>query len=312
MTKKIEETISALAKRVTQLDIQRRTARGTLDRAIQARQDALLVADEIDEAKLARLQRVVNDAASLLEGIEQAIATIAEQKAEAEAQLAAERDSSEREAAAQALDVQVAAIKGKLPKWLAASREFTDALTAVARLRHYETGEISAHVQNLAGQVEIACNLVLAELQALPDMIRNGNAPIPREERPAPIVAAAVPPPTMTVFMMRSARFRDHDGRKRFGGQYEDVIMPLTTAQKAMRLGVAVATTDTRRAALRGSRGGDFRPDAADVLDIDEAAERSGPEHAAHDTSDVMRQANFVQVDRGPERKGVISVQRLI
>ncbi len=36
--------------------------------------------------------------------------------------------------------------------------------------------------------------------------------------------------------------------------------MPVTTAQRALRHGMAVTVADPRRAQLRGSRGGDFNP----------------------------------------------------
>jgi hypothetical protein len=36
-------------------------------------------------------------------------------------------------------------------------------------------------------------------------------------------------------FMLCSAHCRDHDGRKRFAGQWEDAIMPVATAQCALR-----------------------------------------------------------------------------
>ena len=38
--------------------------------------------------------------------------------------------------------------------------------------------------------------------------------------------------------------------------------MPVSTAQRALRHGVAVSVADPRRAQLRGARGGDFNPSA--------------------------------------------------
>jgi hypothetical protein len=77
----------------------------------------------------------------------------------------------------------------------------------------------------------------------------------------------------MTVFMMRSAHFRDHEGKRRFAGQFTDAQMPISTAQKAMRLGLAVSTADPRRGELNGVRGGDYNPRGIDVVDIDAAVE---------------------------------------
>jgi hypothetical protein len=106
--------------------------------------------------------------------------------------------------------------------------------------------------------------------------------------------------PTMTVFMLRSANYRDETGRKRFAGQYEDAIMPVPTAQRALRHGVAVSVADPRRAQLRGARGSDYRPLAPDVVDLDAIEEPKGVQYISPDP--VMAAANFQPLDRGPER----------
>jgi hypothetical protein len=141
------------------------------------------------------------------------------------------------------------------------------------------------------------------------EQIKTGAAPIPPTKQvPAPIAAVEPPPPTMTVFMIRSARYLDHEDRKRFAGQYDDAIMPVATAQKAMRLGLAVSTADPRRGRLRGARGGDYRADAPDVVDIDAAEEHSGVRFIGPDRNDVIAQANFTEMPRGPGGTGTIPV----
>jgi len=72
--------------------------------------------------------------------------------------------------------------------------------------------------------------------------------------RPTYVIRAGAPP--MAVFMLRSANYRDESGRSQFAGQYEDAMMPVPTAQRALRHGVAVSVADPRRAQLRGVRGG--------------------------------------------------------
>jgi hypothetical protein len=112
------------------------------------------------------------------------------------------------------------------------------------------------------------------------------------------------PPPTQTVFMLRSAKYRDHDGRSQFAGQYEDSIMPVPTAQRAVRLGAAVSVADPRRAQLRGARGSDYRPLAPDVVDLDAIEEPKGVPYLGVDIADpALRAANFTVIDRGPARK---------
>ena len=212
----LENTIATLAKRGEQLAAKRVAAQNTLDAAIKARQQALLAGDLNDERALSKVQGAVDGAVSALAGIDDAIAVLTQQKAEADAQLAAERDRVERDAAAEALAGQVAAIEAALPKWLAETRAFNDALTAVTRLRHFESTEIAQFIQSAAAQVEVACNLSLGELKALPNLIRNGQAPVPREEpAPAPLVMKPAPE-TRTLFALRSLKWTDAEGRVRY------------------------------------------------------------------------------------------------
>ena len=108
--------------------------------------------------------------------------------------------------------------------------------------------------------------------------------------------------------MLRSANYRDEDGHKRFAGQYEDAMMPVPTAQRALRLGVAVSVSDPRRAQLRGARGSDHRPLAPDVVDLDAIEEPMGVPHlGVHLADPALRAANFTVIDRGPARKLEIS-----
>jgi hypothetical protein len=86
--------------------------------------------------------------------------------------------------------------------------------------------------------------------------------------------------------------------------------MPVTTAQKAMRLGLAVPTTDPRRDQLRGARGGDYRADAPDVVDLDAAEEHTSASYVGRGA--VLRDANFNVVDRGPARSGQITAERVL
>jgi hypothetical protein len=230
-----------------------------LDKAIKTRQQALLSGDLDDQRTIDEVQAVVVSATSDLAGIDDALGVLTHQKAEAERQLAAEREHIQRAAAADKLSKRVTAIETALPGYLEQSRALADALSEVSYF-HFESGQMAGFLQNTMGQIEIAANFTLAELKAMPDAIRQGRQAIPRESAPASVAVTEPAPPTMTVFMLRSAYYRDHDGRKRFGGQWEDATMSVATAQRALRLGVAVPVTDPRRARLRGARGGDFHP----------------------------------------------------
>lgn len=299
-TQELEATIASLTKRGEQLAAKRATAQATLDNAIRARQHALLSGDLDDQRALDNLQGLVDTATSALTGIDDALAVLAQDKADAECQLAAERERIKRADAADKLHKQVTAIEATLPIYLEKSRDLADTLSEIGW--HFETGQMACFLQSTMGQIEVAANFALADLKAMPDAIRCGQQAMPQEPLPMPVVAPEPELPTMTIFMLRSANYRDHDGRKRFSGQYEDALMPVATAQRALNKGIAVPTTDPRRAHLRGARGGDFTPDAPDVVDLD-AAEAS--KAALHHVDPVLRSANFTIIDRSAEERTI-------
>lgn len=297
----LEATIASLTKRGEQLAIKRAAAQVALDKTIKARQHALLSGDLDDQRALDNLQSLVDTAASTLTGIDDALAVLAQDKADAECQLAAERERIKRADAADKLHKQVTAIEAALPIYLEKSRDLADALSATGHW-HFETSQMASFVQNAMSQIEIAANFALADLKAMPDAIRCGQQAMPVEPLTMPTAEPAAEPPVMTIFLLRSARFRDQDGRKRFAGQWTDATMPVATAQRALDKGIAVPTTDPRRAQLRGARGGDFTPDAPDVVDLD-AAEAS--KAALHHVDPVLRSANFTIIDRSAEERTI-------
>jgi hypothetical protein len=297
-----ETTIASLMKRGQQLAAKRVTAQDVLDEAIKTRQQALLSGDLDDQPALDKMQAAVVAATSDLTGIDDALAVLAQHKAEAEVQLAGENDRVERAVAADKLDKQVAAIEAALPGYLERSRALADALSKIGDW-HFESGQMAGFVQNTMGQLEIAANFALAELKVMPRAIRQGQQAIPREPALTPVPEPEPPAPTMTMFMLGSARYRDHDGRKRFAGQWEDATMPAATAQRALRQGVAVPVTDPRRTQLRGARGGDFNPDAPDVVDLDAVETAKDVLHVKSDPA--LREANFIVLDRSAEARSI-------
>jgi hypothetical protein len=104
-----------------------------------------------------------------------------------------------RAAAADKLAKRVAAIEAALPDYLTQSRMLADALSEIGHW-HFVSGQIAGYCQNTMGQVEVAANIALAELKAMPDAIREDRQAIPQDLSPAP-VSMAEPPPTMTVLI---------------------------------------------------------------------------------------------------------------
>lgn len=253
-----------------------------------------------DDKARTKLETTVAACAVTRDGYADALAEVQTKIADTEQKLAAERSAVERKAASEKLARDLDAVERALPDYLAAGKRFADALENVHF--HHESGAMARFVGNCATQVEVAAGFALIELRGMVDAIHNGVASIPA----ATPVSASVPvpepsPPTQPIFMMKSAKYRDHDGRARFVGQFEDADMPVATAQRALRLRVAVPVSDPRRAQLRGSRGGDFNPKAADVIDLDAIEEQKPVAHVP-----VSRAANFTVIDRSAENRTIL------
>ncbi len=261
--------------------------------------DANLDAD--DKAR-AKMEAAVAACAVTRDGYSDVLDEVQAKITDIEQKIAVERALVQRKAAGKELAGKLDEVERTLPDYLELARRLAGALEAIHF--HYESNEMARFVCNTTAQVEVAAGFTLAELRGMVTAIRDGSAPIPAP-KPAPDPATVIEPPTptMTVFMLRSANYQDETGRTRFGGQYEDATMPVPTAQRALRHGVAVSVADPRRAQLRGARGSDYRPLAPDVVDLDAIEEPKGAPHlGVHIADPALREANFTVIDRGPAR----------
>lgn len=160
----LETTVAALTMRGEQLVAKRATAQLDLDKAIKARQHALLAGDLDDQRALKNLQGFADTAASTLTGIDDALTVLAHDKTEAEHQIKAEHERIKRALAADKLHKQVAAIEAALPIYLQKSRELADGLSEIDW--HFETGQMASFIQSTMGQIEVAANFAPAEVDA--------------------------------------------------------------------------------------------------------------------------------------------------
>jgi hypothetical protein len=285
MIEKLEADLAALRARAESLSSRHTAANAAFLDAKSKLQRHLLEADLDDDEKVGvKLEAALAACTQKRDGLADALAEVRRMIADAEQKLADEQSAVERKAASEKLARDLDEVERVLPDYLGAARRLAGALEAIHF--HYEANEMARFVGNTTAQVEVAAGFAVAELRAMVASILDGAAPIPSPKpKPEPVAVIEPPPPTMTVFMLRSAKYRDHDGRTRFAGQYTDAMMPVPTAQRALRHGVAVSVADPRRAQLRGSRGSDFNPSASDVVDLD-----------------AIEESKFTVIDRGPAR----------
>src|SRR3954453_23658965 len=94
-TPMVEDQIAHFQKRAGQLGSMREKAKNVLDRAIAAQQERLLSGDIDDRRGLDRLREAGASATMELASIDDALAVLSQQKAEAEAKLTSERALAE-------------------------------------------------------------------------------------------------------------------------------------------------------------------------------------------------------------------------
>ncbi len=302
MMEKLETELAALRARAETLSSRHTAADAAFLEAKSKLQRYHLEADhDADDRARTKLEAAVAACAVTRDGYADALGEVQAKIADTEQKITTERALVQRKAASENLARDLDEVERVLPDYLGAARRLAGALEAIHF--HYESNEMARFVGNTTAQVEVAAGFALAELRAMAASIFAGAAPIPSPKpKTEPVAFIQPPPPTQPLFMLRSAKYRDHEGQTQFAGQYTDATMPVSTAQRALRHGISVTMADPRRAQLRGSRGGDFNFGASDVVDLDGIEESKGAPYIGSVDDPVLAAANFQPLDRGPER----------
>src|ERR1700755_1497474 len=117
---KIESVIASLTRRDDQLAAKRITAQKALDKAIKARQEALLSGDLDDQRALDKLQGMVDSATSALSGIGDAPALRTQKRAEPDSELFEERARTELAKVSEEITAAVGDIEKRVEPTLSA------------------------------------------------------------------------------------------------------------------------------------------------------------------------------------------------
>lgn len=305
---KMQKLLADRRSRAATLSAQRGAAEAALAKATAAHQSHLIDGDIADEKMGAKLHGEVVACSLNVSGFDAPLSELQAHIANLEHEIAAERVIMERKAAAEKLGLDLDGIEQALPNYLAAARRFANALSSIGHW-HFESQQMVNFVENATAQIELATGFSLTELRATIERIKVGDAPIPKpKSAPEPVTAIEPPPPMQTVWMLRSAKFRDHSGVIRYTLQYSDCELPIATAQRALGRNVAVLVTDPRRRDLKGARGGvQVDPNAPDLIDLDAEEMTHVPVPA-----DPIAFANFRVIDRSSENCTIeIAVPRL-
>lgn len=185
-------TFEQLVERQDRLTLMRSEAQAALVEALAERQSHLIAGDVDDKKGSEALQFRVDSAQSELLGLDDALAALVTQIADAEAAQSATQRRVKAEANAKALAVAIANVRKTLPGWLAAAREMSEQLETLNNFR-YQVGGVAGYLSNVANETGVGLGLVLDDLSAAVDAVARGEQAITiGKPEPAPAPAAPV------------------------------------------------------------------------------------------------------------------------
>jgi hypothetical protein len=292
-----EANVDALRLRTARLTAKRATALQELDRATAARQQFAVTGD-LDgagaDAAMAKLQGAVDAASSALVGLDAALAELAKQLADSEAQLAAEQDRVARTAASEKLAMHIASIEPRIAAWLEETRSLGVDLEKFFGTVRFDAIALGGYLLRSVGEVELASAVLVADLCGAVPAILSGAEPIPVEPvmiEPAPAMPA---PETVRVFPLQNLAWTDAAGIQQTARRFlADCDLTPAAARTALSRGAACRLTDPRRRQLAGRQGTAH----ARALTLDECENLDAP--PAQSTAEPVLHSAFEPMDRG-------------
>ena len=324
---KMDKTVASLRARTDALLQMRDAAKVALDAAVAERQ-AFAVSGDLDggaetDRAMSKLQKAVDSAASSVAGLDSALDEMSKQLTAAESALTAERDRAARMAASEKIERDLAEIEREIAEFLVAGRTLVGGLEKLGTLV-FDTAALAGYVARSLGEIELGGAVCTREISGAIDRIRDGSARIPEDaQQPEPVVEVLPPAPTVTVFILRHARYCDPaTGALVRLHRYQDAVLSPRLAEIALRSGAATRLTDPVRKLNAGrwppmnSASAAYDLDAIDIdamppLDPIEAppAEETAPQPPPnYEPPPPIKHKAFEPLDRG--KPYVINVPR--
>jgi hypothetical protein len=258
-----------------------RAARETLAQRLAAAQAAVtesraaaqrLAADAADDAALDRAEaslragqdRIATLTAALTES-DNAVATI-------EAQIADAADQKHRAETAVTLETMATALEADAKLFDTAIAALANSATAAGTL-FLDARGLEGFTRLARDQVPEAVKLITGLLRGRIAAVLNGSASPKMPSAEVAIVAKVVPPPpTMTVFVLQHVKWIDANGNLRKQCAHTDCGLPLSVAERALKIGAAVKVTDAARKQFAGKTS-PIHPDPWRCVNLDDAVD---------------------------------------
>jgi hypothetical protein len=221
------QAVADLSARESNLRQRLVLAQNDLSDAVSARR-ALLVGGDATDQQCAASDTRVSRAEVAVDGLTDAIATLADQRAQAEAELEALRDQADRRAEAERISAVLASARAKCAALDGALHDFAQVFAGIMAVGHgaaTSAAQFRARIADLAGQT-------LQEGEAFRGRLLSGEAPLPRPT----LVAAAQPAPApiekKKVYSLSPLRWREHGEEKRCPA-YAQIDLPAIYIDRA-------------------------------------------------------------------------------
>jgi hypothetical protein len=171
------QTLEQLVERHARLIVMRSEAQAALDATLADRQSHLIGGNVDDQSAAETLRARAEAAQSALVGLDDAIAALTIQIADAEAVQTAEKRRIKAEADAKDLAAVLANVEKLLPAWIATARDMSDLLGSLNNF-HYQVGGVANYLGGVAAETEAGLRVVLDDLRGAVDAVARGEQQI--------------------------------------------------------------------------------------------------------------------------------------
>jgi hypothetical protein len=295
---KADDELAKLKQRAERLAEKRAAADSELSAATAARQLLLVEGDLNDAKSAAALAARVHLAETGLSAINDAINVLAAQIAEAERQVAIEREQEARKAAADAISRETDAVAKLLTPWLEQTQKLAAAFETLANV-DWDAGAIAKYLAGCRAEISIAAPLTVGALQHIATAIRDGLAKIPNRSAPPPMPKEPAREPMKKIFPLKAIRWRDKEtGLERTHPSMLLIDLPESLAKHAIAIGAAVPLGHELEKKARGIRKDSFSPDPAKCVALDDVPD-AAPKASGANAQPSQKHSLFEPVDRG-------------
>jgi hypothetical protein len=233
-----ERNLAALKKRKDTLQNELSNARAEAESAIAKRRAWLLTGDVSDSKARKQVDDAVINAQAHEAAVGDALDELNKKIAEAQQQIALERNKAERDKACAELSAIVNTLQAAIDAYTKAGAGLIDAIKPLASLPGVDPTFFDK-MQGVVPEIAAAAAQLAGDVQAYSRRIASGLTPPPGAPRVEPPKPAALPHiAKIDVLLLQDSRWQEH-GATMTGAKYSTAAVPVAIAERAIKAGLA-------------------------------------------------------------------------